>query len=89
MSAFLTDLLCVGTRASLDLIVEQLLVLCCFINGVSSWTSCLHSCSASCSTESSPVKRWRRHDFCEDFKAEINKVDEQRRFVITKGNDAG
>lgn len=27
--------------------------------------------------------------FCEDFKSEINKVDEQRRFVITKGNDAG
>lgn len=37
----------------------------------------------------SPVKRWRGHDFCKDFKFEINKVDEQRRFFITKGNDAG
>lgn len=35
------------------------------------------------------VKRWRRHNFCEDFKSETNNVDEQRRFVLTKGNDAG
>lgn len=28
-------------------------------------------------------------NFCEDFKSEINKVDEQKRFVITKGNEAG
>lgn len=70
---------------------EQLLVLCCFVNGVSSRSSCLHSCSASCS-ESSPCRLLKDGDdmiFVRILKSEINKVDEQRRFVITKGNDAG